>query len=281
MSQVATAQARPWDRPFWKPVRRKEGVFTFLVLIHALAIAGLILFPLPSLKVFGLAVLFIAFGGLGTTVCYHRMLAHKTLKTNRFIEQVLIFWAVFNASGHPASWVAYHRQHHSTTDTPNDISSPQQGGFWWAHLRWLYQTPPADRNRWAPEVNRGIYKIWGYLETPVIILSLFIGPILGLGWMGFFWLGAMRLVYTLHMQCFVNSLTHLDHVAEGDASKNVWWLGPFQLTAWGENWHKNHHTHAGSARLGLRWWQPDIGWYFIWTLEAMGLAHSVKRPRAS
>jgi stearoyl-CoA desaturase (delta-9 desaturase) len=246
-----------------------------------LAIVGIILFPLPSLKVLGLAALFIAFGGLGTTVCYHRMLAHKTLKTNRFIEQMLIFWAVFNASGHPASWVAYHRQHHSTTDTPNDISSPKQGGFWWAHLRWLYQTPPADRQRWAPEVNRGIYKIWGYAETPVIILSIFIGPILGLGWMGFFWLGAIRLVYTLHMQCFVNSLTHLDHVAEGDSSKNVWWLGPFQLTAWGENWHKNHHTHAGSARLGLRWWQPDIGWYFIWMLEAMGLAHSVKRPRVS
>jgi len=281
MNQAATAPARPWDRPFWKPVRRKEGVFAFLLIIHVLAIVGIILFPLPSLKVLGLAALFIAFGGLGTTVCYHRMLAHKTLKTNRFIEQMLIFWAVFNASGHPASWVAYHRQHHSTTDTPNDISSPKQGGFWWAHLRWLYQTPPADRQRWAPEVDRGIYKIWGYAETPVIILSIFIGPILGLGWMGFFWLGAIRLVYTLHMQCFVNSLTHLDHVAEGDSSKNVWWLGPFQLTAWGENWHKNHHTHAGSARLGLRWWQPDIGWYFIWMLEAMGLAHSVKRPRAS
>ncbi|HXM90847.1 MAG TPA: fatty acid desaturase, partial [Candidatus Dormibacteraeota bacterium] len=258
MNQAATAVARPWDRPFWKPVRRKEGVFAFLLLIHVLAIVGIILFPLPSLKVLGLAALFVAFGGLGTTVCYHRMLAHKTLKTNRFIEQMLIFWAVFNASGHPASWVAYHRQHHSTTDTPNDISSPKQGGFWWAHLRWLYQTPPADRQRWAPEVDRGIYKIWGYAETPVIILSIFIGPILGLGWMGFFWLGAIRLVYTLHMQCFVNSLTHLDHVAEGDSSKNVWWLGPFQLTAWGENWHKNHHTHAGSARLGLRWWQPDI-----------------------
>jgi stearoyl-CoA desaturase (delta-9 desaturase) len=53
------------------------------------------------------------------------------------------------------------------------------------------------------------------------------------------------------------------------------------LTAWGENWHKNHHTHAGSARLGLRWYQTDIGWYFIWMLEAVGLAHSVKRPRTS
>jgi fatty-acid desaturase len=281
MNQVATAQPRPWDRPFWKPVRRKEGVFTFLVLIHLLAIIGIILFPLPSLKVLGISALFVAFGGLGTTVCYHRMLAHKTLKVNKVVEQILIFWAVFNASGHPCSWVAYHRLHHSSTDTPNDISSPQQGGFWWAHLRWLYQTPPADRQRWAPELDRGVYKYWGYLETPVIILSIFIGPLLGLGWMGFFWVGAIRLVYTLHMQCFVNSLTHLDHVEEGDSSKNVWWLGPFQLTAWGENWHKNHHTHAGSARLGLKWWQPDIGWYFICLLEATGLAHSVKRPRTS
>ncbi len=210
------------------------------------------MFPLPSLKVLGLAILFIAFGGLGTTVCYHRMLAHKTLKTNKFIEQALIFWAVFNGSGHPASWVAYHRLHHSVTDTPDDISSPKQGGFWWAHLRWLYQTQPADKNRWAPELTRGMYTAWGKLETPVIVLSIFSGLLLGLGWMGFFWLGAIRLVYTLHMQCFVNSLTHLGHSKEGgdDSSMNVWWLGPFQITAWGENWHANHHSHAGSARSG-------------------------------
>ena len=74
------------------------------------------LIPVPSLKVVGLAILFIAFGGLGTTVCYHRLLAHKTLKVNKFVEQILIFWAVFNGSGHPASWVAYHRLHHSVTE---------------------------------------------------------------------------------------------------------------------------------------------------------------------
>jgi stearoyl-CoA desaturase (delta-9 desaturase) len=171
--------------------------------------------------------------------------------------------------------------HHAVTDTPEDISSPKQGGFWWAHLRWLYQTQPADKQRWAPELTRGIYRIWGWAEAPVILLSLFIGPILGFGWMGFFWMGAMRLTYSLHMQCLVNSLTHLKEVEDGDSSMNVWWLGPFQLTAWGENWHENHHAHAGSARLGLRWYQTDIGWYFIWMLEAVGLAHSVKRPRAS
>jgi len=282
MEIAVTQQARPWDRPWWKPVRGKEGVFAYIVIIHVLAIVGLMLFPLPSWKVVGMTILFAGLGGLGTTVCYHRMLSHRTLRANKFVEQMLIFFAMFNGSGHPASWVAYHRLHHSVTDKEEDISSPKQGGFWWAHLRWLYQTNPADKPRWAPELTRGIYRIWGWLETPVIILSIFCGLILGFGWMGFFWMGAMRLVYCLHMQCFVNSLTHLGEEKEGeDSSINVWWLGPFQLTAWGENWHKNHHHHAGSARLGLRWWQTDIGWYFIWTLEQIGLVHSVKRPRAS
>ena len=164
--------SQPWDRPFWKPVHGKEGVFAYLVIIHVLSLLGLILYPLPSLKVLGLTLLFTALGGLGTTVCYHRLLAHKTLKTNPVVEQFLIFWAVFNGSGHPASWVAYHRLHHAVTDLPEDISSPKQGGFWWAHLRWLYQTEPADKKKWAPELTAGVYRIWGWAETPVIVLSI-------------------------------------------------------------------------------------------------------------
>jgi fatty-acid desaturase len=277
MSQTTPQEIRPWERPFWKPARGRAGVFSYLVLIHVLAVIGLILFPLPSLRILSLTLLFTALGGFGTTVCYHRMLAHRTLKVNKIIEHLLVFWAMFNGSGAPASWVAYHRHHHSSTDTPDDVSSPKQGGFWWAHLRWLYQSARADPQRWCPELDRGTYKVWTLAQTPVILLSLFGG--LALGWQGFFWLGAIRLVYSLHMQCLVNSLTHLGHSEEGDSSQNVWWLGPLQLTAWGENWHRNHHSNAGSARLGLRWWQTDVGWYFICALEAVGLASNVKRPR--
>jgi fatty-acid desaturase len=206
------------------------------------------------------------------------LLAHRTLKLNKFVEHFLIFCAIFNGSGAPASWVAYHRHHHSCADTPEDISSPKQGGFWWAHLRWLYQSAPADDQKWCPELSRGLYNLWIYAEAPVLLLSMCCGLVFG--WQGFFWIGAIRLVYSLHMQCFVNSLTHLGHSEKRDSSKNIWWLGPLQLTAWGENWHRNHHSNAGSARLGLRWWQTDIGWYFIYVLELAGLASSVKRPRA-
>jgi len=278
MSETAVNEIRPWDRPFWKPVRGKGAVFSYLILIHALAIIGLILFPLPSLKVLSVTLVLTGLGGLGTTVCYHRLLAHRTLKVNKAVEHLLIFWAIFNGSGAPASWVAYHRQHHFRADTPEDISSPKHGGFWWAHLRWLYQSARADRRRWCPELDRGAYRIWTFAEGPVLLLSLCSGLVLG--WQGFFWAGAIRLMYSLHMQCLVNSLTHLGPSEEGDSSRNVWWLGPLQLTAWGENWHRNHHSNAGSARLGLRWWQTDFGWYLIYALETVGLASHVKRPRA-
>src|SRR5262249_53073693 len=110
---------------------------------------------IPSLKVLGLTLLFTALGGFGTTICYHRLLAHRTFKVNKFIEHFLTFWAMFNGSGAPASWVAYHRHHHSRADTPEDISSPKHGGFWWAHLRWLYQSPRADVQKWAPDLTKG------------------------------------------------------------------------------------------------------------------------------
>ena len=232
MNLTATPEIRPWDKPFWVPAPGKAGILLYLVLIHLLALIGLIVFPWPGFRILGLTILLIILGGLGTTVCYHRTLAHRAVKLNKVVEHALIFCAMFNGSGAPLSWTAYHRLHHSKADTPEDISSPQQGGFWWAHLRWLYQSAPADAKKWCPDLNRRSYKLWTYAEVPLLVLSLLCG--LPLGWPAFFWLGGIRLVYSLHMQCFVNSVTHLDRASEGDSSKNVWWLGPMQLTAWGE-----------------------------------------------
>src|SRR5260370_335928 len=123
MNQAPTQALRPWEQPIWKPVPGKVVIFSYLVAIHLLAIIGLILYPLPGWRVLGLSVFFAAWGGLGTTVCYHRLLSHRSLKLNWIVEQVLIFGTMFNGSGAPASWVAYHRRHHARADTPDDISS--------------------------------------------------------------------------------------------------------------------------------------------------------------
>jgi len=83
---------------------------------------------------------------------------------------------------------------------------------------WLYQTQPPTRSAGRPSYG-GVYRS-GLAETPVIVFSICIGLILGFaGWASL--MGAIRLVYSLHMQCLVNSLTHLNHVEEGDSSMNV------------------------------------------------------------
>jgi stearoyl-CoA desaturase (Delta-9 desaturase) len=79
---------------------------------------------------------------------------------------------------------------------------------------------------------------------------------------------------------FVNSLLHMTPGPEGvDSSRNLWWLGPLQLGEWGENWHRNHHGDANSARFGRRRRQTDIGWYVIRGLESLRLASDVRLPK--
>jgi stearoyl-CoA desaturase (delta-9 desaturase) len=195
---------------------------------------------------------------------------------NPVIESLLIFFTILNASGEPMSWVANHRHHHAKVDTAEDVSSPRHGGFWWAHIRWVYQWSGSEVRRWCPDMDKRRYRIWRRLQIPIIALSLSLGMFLG--WEGFFWIGAIRLVYTLHFQMFVNSLLHMQPgLPEGvDSSRNIWWLGPLQLGAWGENWHRNHHADANAARLGRRWWQIDVGWYVIFGLKVLRLASHLK-----
>jgi len=217
-------------------------------------------------------------GGLGTTVGYHRALAHRAVKLHPVVEQILIFFACFNGSGSPSTWIANHRNHHANSDTVDDVSSPRHGGFWWAHMRWIYQWEPSSMKKWCPDIIQTRYTIWRYLQIPLVAISLCFGYFV-FGWAGFFWLGAIRMLYCLHMQCFVNSLLHLKPgLPEGvDSSQNIWWLGPLQVTAWGENWHGNHHSKPASACFSRHWWQVDIGWYVIRTLETAGLATNIRR----
>ena len=276
---IPSAHERPRTRPLWQPSEGNAPVLFYIVLIHALALVGLIMFPLPGWHVLAVALTVASIGGIGTSVCYHRCLAHRSLRLNRGVVNVLIFFAIFNASGAPLSWVANHRHHHAKADTVEDISSPRYGGFWWAHLRWIYQWSGSEVRRWCPDLDQPKYRIWARLQIPLVIISIFSG--LMFGWEGFFWIGAIRLVYALHFQMFVNSLLHMTPgLAEGvDSSRNIWWLGPFQFGAWGENWHRNHHKDANAARIGRRWWQIDLGWYVICGLRSLRLASGVRLPK--
>jgi fatty-acid desaturase len=268
----------PWKAPWWKPAEGDASTFVYIILIHLLAVIGLFAFPRPGWKVFAATALATWLGGMGVTVCYHRTLAHGAARLNPAVKHLLIFLAMFNGSGSPDSWTANHRQHHSRVETPEDISSPWIGGFWWAHLRWLWQAGHVPLQRWCPDLDKPEYRFWRHIQIPLLALSLFGGLFFGLT--AFFWFGPMRLVYSLHAQCFINSIAHMraDRRPGEDSSQNIGWLGLLHLLQ-GENWHGNHHSQPWSARFGWRLRQIDFGWYAIVLLEWLGLASKVRRPK--
>ena len=132
-------------------------------------------------------------------------------------------------------------------------------------------------DRYCPDLKS--LAAWRWMQPAILTLSFF-GP-LYFGLCAFFWLGAIRLVFSLHAQCFVNSVCHSEPgVTRGeDSSRNVPWLGLMHFLQ-GENWHRNHHARPGSARLGWSWRQPNAGYLFIVALERMHLATDVRLPHA-
>ena len=47
---------------------------------------------------------------------------------------------------------------------------------------------------------------------------------------------------------------------------------PFGILIGGEELHNNHHTFATSAKLSSKWYEFDIGYFYIRVLETFGLA---------
>jgi stearoyl-CoA desaturase (delta-9 desaturase) len=58
-----------------------------------------------------------------------------------------------------------------------------------------------------------------------------------------------------------------------DESRNLWWVA---VLAFGEGWHNNHHAHPVSARHGLAWYEFDISWITLKTLNAIGIVSDLK-----
>lgn len=254
----------------WFYVAPGEHVTLFwILLIHVSAVVGLFVLPLPSVPLLVAVVALTFLGGLGTTICYHRALSHRSVRLPWVVENALILLACFNGSSHPRAWVGNHRMHHAHADKPGDPSSPHLGGFWWSHLFWLWQAERPDPKRWCRDLEARRYYNWPVLNIPVVGMSFLFGLIISpTAWL---WLGPIRLVWALHGQCSINSVTHLGSLGHGrDGSQNVAWLTPVILGI-GENWHSNHHAAPGLPRLGRRG-QLDLGWTVIRLMQRLGLA---------
>jgi sn-1 stearoyl-lipid 9-desaturase len=253
-----------------------------LALIHVGALAAFI----PALfRVSDLAVaLILAYltGALGVTLCYHRVLTHRSLRLRKPLEYLFALFGTLALQGDPIRWVAIHRKHHAYADHDDDPHNIHLG-FRWAHVDWLYRhnvalPSQAEIERYAPDLHADpFYRALQHLALP-LQLVLAIGLFLLGGWSWVVWGIFVRLVVCYHSTWFVNSAAHMlgyRSYRTTDRSTNCWWVAALTF---GEGWHNNHHAFPFSARHGLRWFEVDMTWWHVKILQLLRLADRIKVP---
>ena len=240
---------------------------------------GLAFLTQPGWIELGLLVGVFAVRMFAVTAGYHRYFSHRTFRTGRVFQFLLAALAVTSVQKGVLWWAAHHRDHHRFSDTPRDVHSPVQRGFWWSHVGWILSTQHGgtdterikDFNRF-PELRW--LERWHLL--PFITLCVVAFALGGLSWL--VWGCFMSTVVLWHATFAINSLAHVAgrrRYPTPDQSRNNWALA---LLTGGEGWHNNHHYFPGSTRQGFFWWEVDFTYYVLRGLAAIGVVSDLREP---
>ncbi|MCE9613945.1 MAG: acyl-CoA desaturase [Lentisphaerae bacterium] len=237
---------------------------------------------------------------MGVEVGFHRLVAHRAFKTSTPVKVILTALGSMAGEGSVLYWAAGHRRHHMHSDTGNDPHSPHirnlgqadepmnaLQGLWHAHVAWMVRDRVTNCTFFARDVLcepylNGIHRAYIPLLLAGLALPAAVGwAISGTGMgalQGFLWGGLLRMFLVHHASWANASFSHRygsRPFATGDKSaNNLWWAIP----TFGASYQNNHHCFPGSAYLGLRWWQIDVGALCIRALAALRLVWDISGP---
>lgn len=226
-------------------------------------------------------------GPIGISLCFHRLLTHRSFKTPRWFEYFLTCCGCLACQGGPVQWIGVHRIHHKHSDDHGDPHSPKHG-FTWGHMLWCMHKHQGLATGFGPaDAARDLYRDKGtrlinrfYLVPQFVVIVLcFLGgtcaAALGLETSGLSWVlwgVCVRTAIVFHSTWFVNSASHTwgyQNYDTGDGSTNCWWVA---LLSMGE-WHNNHHGQQRAALYGgRRWFEIDPTWWTLHVMRFFGLA---------
>lgn len=218
------------------------------------------------------------------TLYLHRCQTHKAISLSPGISHFFRFWLWLTTGMVTADWVAIHRKHHAMTDVEGDPHSPQVLGI--KKVLWqgaeLYREAAKD-TAMVDKYSHGTPKDW--LEKNVyskhatkgIILMLLLNILLfGIPGVSIW---ALQMIWIpFHAAGVINGIGHYFGYRNyecNDAARNIF---PWGFWIGGEELHNNHHTYASSAKFSLKWWEFDLGWFYIKILSFLGLAKVRKLP---
>lgn len=218
------------------------------------------------------------------TIYLHRHQAHRALTLHPIISHFFRFWLWMTTGMVTAQWVAIHRKHHATTDVEGDPHSPVVYGI--KKVLWegaeLYRMACKDKEmiekyaHGAPDdwVERNIYSKYsakGIVLMAIIDLLLFGLPGISIWAVQMMWI-------PIWAAGVINGLGHFWGYRNFEVSDTSTNLIPWAFWIGGEELHNNHHAFASSAKFSNKWWEFDLGWFYIRCLSLLGLAKVKKLP---
>jgi len=211
------------------------------------------------------------------TIFLHRHQAHRALDLHPIPSHFFRFWLWLTTGMETKAWAAIHRKHHAKCETEEDPHSPQTRGI--RKVMWegaeLYRAEAKNAETLSryghgtPDdwMERNVYRRSTVgISTMLVINLIAFGPIgltiwaVQMAWIPFWAAGV------------VNGLGHYWGYRNFDCTDASTNLVPWGLIIGGEELHNNHHSFATSAKFSARWYEFDIGWVYIRTLERLGLA---------
>jgi stearoyl-CoA desaturase (delta-9 desaturase) len=213
------------------------------------------------------------------SLSFHRYHTHKGVIINRYLDMVMQVWLWMITSMSKVDWVSVHIFHHAHSDQPKDPHSPLQKGL--AHALLFGVLDYTNAKSW-PEVEKikktiPTNKLEAYMHKHsfvgpyllTVVMILLFGPI---------WGGVLAVLNFLVSPIFaiggVNALAHWwgyrNHVTS-DNSRNIGFIFPLNFITCGELDHNNHHAHMRSCSFRHRWYEFDIGFFYLKILNAFKL----------
>jgi len=216
------------------------------------------------------------------TIYLHRHSAHRALDIHPAVAHFFRLWLWLTTGMSTKAWTAIHRKHHAKCETEEDPHSPQILTLKKVLLEGseLYRKEAANQEtldkygHGTPDdwMERNVYTRTDKGGVAIMLVTdiLLFGP-LGLT------IWAVQMLWIPVMAAgVINGVGHYYGYRTfqvEDASTNI---VPWGILIGGEELHNNHHAYASSARLSNKWYEFDIGWFYIRVLETFGLAQVKK-----
>jgi len=230
-------------------------------------------------------VLFIILTGLGITMGYHRLWAHRAFKTNFIVRLFLMIFSTAALQNSALVWASDHRKHHRFVDDKHKDPYAATRGFLFSHIGWLliHNSKDVQEIKGVDDLKRD--KMVMFQDKYYLILSImacFGLPAL-VGWsvnrvVPFIIIaGLLRVILVHHGTFCINSLAHIlgtQPYTTKNTARDSWITA---LVTMGEGYHNYHHLFAGDYRNGVRKLAFDPSKWLVWALSKIGWCYDLKR----